>query len=139
LAGSFAGMSHALAPRFSTCGRTGKDGMTEDELGQDPKSPQDARLASLDERLRKAQVGEAERTGTAGPGLKTYRDQVEGTRVLTVLVSYPLGSALVGYAIDRMAGTHGIWVAMLFVGFGLAMWQVWKSSQASGTDRPRED
>jgi ATP synthase protein I len=130
-------MSHALAPRFSTCGRTGKDGMTEDELGQDPKSPQDARLASLDERLARAQTGEAARSGKAGPAY--YKGESEGARVLTVLVSYPVGSALIGYAIDRMAGTHGIWVAMLFVGFGLAMWQVWKSSRASGLDRPRED
>jgi ATP synthase protein I len=115
--------------------------MTEDEPGQDPKAPQDARLASLDERLRKAQAGEAARSGEARPGWHRgeQRGESEGTRVLTVLISYPLGSALIGYAIDRMAGTHGIWVAMLFVGFGLAMWQVWKSSRASGMDRPRED
>jgi len=111
--------------------------MTEDELGQDPKSPQDARLTSLDERLARAQSREAERTGIAQPEFRS--GEVEGSRVLTVLVSYPLGSALIGYAIDWMAGTHGIWVAMLFVGFGLAMWQVWKSSKASGTDRPRKD
>jgi ATP synthase protein I len=137
LAGSFAGMSHALAPRFSTCGRTGKDGMTEDEIGQDPKSPQDARLASLDERLARAQAGEAARSGRVEPAF--YKGESEGARVLTVLVSYPVGSALIGYAIDRMAGMHGVWVAMLFVGFGLAMWQVWKSSRTSGSDRPRED
>src|ERR1700710_1136982 len=103
-------MSHALAPPFSTCGRTGKDGMTEDELGQDPKSPQDARLASLDERLQRAQVKEAVRTGKAAPEyVGGYKGESEGGRVLTVLISYPLGSALIGYAIDRMAGTHGIW------------------------------
>ena len=111
--------------------------MTEDELGQDPKSPQDARLTSLDERLARAQAEEATRSGKAGPVY--YKGESEGARVLTVLISYPVGSALIGFAIDWMAGTHGIWVAMLFVGFGLAMWQVWKSSQASGTDRPRKD
>ena len=111
--------------------------MTEDEIGQDPKSPQDARLASLDERLRRAQAEETARSGKAGPA--SYRGESEGARILTVLVSYPVGSALIGYAIDRMAGTHGIWVAMLFVGFGLAMWQVWKSSRTSGLDRPRKD
>ena len=37
--------------------------MAEDEPRQDPKSPQDARLASLDERLARAQAEEAERTG----------------------------------------------------------------------------
>ena len=102
--------------------------MAESELPEDPKSPQDARLASLDERLRKAQAGEAERTGKAGPG-SNYRNQVEGTRVLTLLVGCPVGSALIGYAIDRFAGTKGIWVVMLFLGFGVAMWEVWKISQ----------
>ena len=37
--------------------------MAENEPRQDPKSPQDARLASLDERLRQAQAEEAARTG----------------------------------------------------------------------------
>ena len=101
--------------------------MTEDEPGQDPKSPQDARLASLDERLAQAQAEEAARSGQAGPLVS--KGYVQGTRILSVLIAYPAGSALVGYAIDRMAGTHGIWVAMLFVGFGLAMWEVWKRSQ----------
>jgi ATP synthase protein I len=103
--------------------------MTEDESRQDPKSPQDARLASLDERLRRAQAEEAARTGDREDrGMAGYGDR-SGSRVLTVLVSYPLGSAVIGYAVDQMAGTHGIWVAMLFVGFALAMWEVWKISQ----------
>jgi ATP synthase protein I len=127
LAGSFAGMSHALAPRFSTCGRTGKDGMTEDELGQDPKSPQDARLTSLDERLARAQAEEAGRSGKAGRAVP--RGYVQGSRILSVIVAYPIGCALIGYVIDRFAGTHGIWVAMVFVGFIVAMWEVWKLSK----------
>ena len=39
--------------------------MMEDEPGQEPKSPQDARLDSLEERLGRAQAKEAERTGQA--------------------------------------------------------------------------
>ena len=103
--------------------------MAEDEPWQDPKSPQDARLASLDERLRQAQADEAARTGQTRrePG----KGQAQGMRILSVLISYPLGSALIGYAIDRIAGTRGIWVAMLFVGFGAAMWEVWKVSKQS--------
>ncbi|HEV2818044.1 MAG TPA: AtpZ/AtpI family protein [Allosphingosinicella sp.] len=128
MAGSFAGMSHALvAPLLNRRGRTWKDGMAENEPWQDPKSPQDARLASLDERLRRAQAEGAARTGRerhAAP-----KGQVQGARVLSVLVSYPAGSALIGYLIDRLAGTRGIWVAMLFLGFGAAMWEVWKISQ----------
>jgi ATP synthase protein I len=111
--------------------------MTEDELGQDPKPPQDARLASLDERLARAQAGEAARSRKAGPVL--LKGQAEIARILSVLIAYPAGSALVGYAIDRMAGAHGIWVAMLFVGFGLAMWEVWKRSGAPPKNGPRED
>ncbi len=103
--------------------------MAESEPGQDPKSPEDARLKSLEQRLRQAQSDEAARTGQERrePG----RGQVQGMRVLSVLISYPLGSALIGYAIDRVAGTSGIWVAMLFLGFGAAMWQVYKVSQQS--------
>jgi ATP synthase protein I len=121
-------MSHALvAPLLKRRGRTWKDGMAENEPWQDPKSPQDARLASLDERLRQAQADEAARVRKAGPA--QLRDQVQGSRVLAVLVSYPVGSALIGYALDRLVGTHGIWVAMLFIGFGAAMWEVWKISR----------
>ena len=101
--------------------------MAEDEPWQDPKSPQDARLASLDERLARAQAEEAKRTGSARRA--SPRGQAQGMRILSVLIAYPLGCALIGYAIDRMAGTGGIWVAMLFVGFGLAMWEVWKRSK----------
>ena len=101
--------------------------MAEDEPWQDPKSPPDARLASLDERLRQAQVDEAERTGRTGRKPRT--GQAQGMRILSVLISYPLGCAVIGFAIDRFAGTRGIWVAMLFVGFGVAMWEVWKISK----------
>jgi ATP synthase protein I len=103
--------------------------MTEDEPGQDPKSPQDARLASLDERLRQAQAEEAARTGKAGPAPGGGQDQ--GMRILSVLVSYPLGSALIGWVIDRMIGTRWVVLVMLFLGFGAAIREVWKISQAS--------
>ena len=104
--------------------------MAEDEPWQDPKSPQDARLASLDERLRQAQE-EVDRSRPQRRALA--KGQAQGGRVLSVLASYPAGSALIGYTIDRFAGTHGVWVAMLFLGFGAAMWQVWKISQ----ERPK--
>jgi ATP synthase protein I len=101
--------------------------MAENEPRQDPKLPPDARLDSLDERLRDAQAAEAARTRVARRVPQT--GQAQGMRILSVMVSYPLGSALIGYVIDRFAGTRGIWVAMLFLGFGAAMWEVWKISQ----------
>ena len=102
--------------------------MTEDEPRQDPKSPQDARLASLDERLNKAQAQETARTGSNGTGAAPYY-RSPAYRVLSVLIGYPLGCALIGFAIDRFAGTRAAWVVMLFVGFGVAMWEVWKISK----------
>jgi len=103
--------------------------MTENEPFEDPELPRDARLFSLDERLKRAQAVEAERAGTGKP--TSPSGQAQGLRILSVLVSYPLGCALIGYVIDRMAVTLGIWVVMLFVGFGVAMWEVWKIAQKS--------
>lgn len=102
--------------------------MAESEPEEDPKSPQDARLTSLDERLRQAQADEAARTGSDDKRAPAYY-RTQGYRVLSVLISYPAGSALIGYAIDRFAGTSGIWVAMMFVGFVVAIWEVWKISK----------
>jgi ATP synthase protein I len=104
--------------------------MAEDEPRQDPMSPPDARLASLDERLRQAQAEEAERTGRNRAATAPYYKS-PAYRVLSVLVGYPLGCALIGYAIDRFAGTRGAWAVMVFVGFGVAIWEVWKLSKQS--------
>ena len=113
--------------------------MQEDDPGQDPKSPQDARLASLDERLARAQAEEAERTGRQGtePAASYYRSPAY--RVLSVLIGYPAGSALIGWLIDRWAGTRWVVLVMLFLGFGAAIWEVWKMSKqkperAEGSD-----
>ncbi len=106
--------------------------MAEDEPRQDPDSTEDARLTSLDERLRRAQAEEARRVGgTESAATPYYRSP--GYRVLSVLISYPLGSAMIGFAIDWLAQTRGVWVAMLFVGFGLAIWEVWKISKQPPT------
>jgi ATP synthase protein I len=102
--------------------------MAEDDPRQDPKLPPDARLDSLEERLQAAQAAEAARAGRTQKRAP-QTGQAQGMRILSVLISYPLGSALIGWVIDRLAGTHGIWVAMLFLGFGAAMWEVWKISK----------
>jgi len=100
--------------------------MAEDETSQDP-SPQDARLASLDERLNRARAGEAARK--ALPGTTSGKGQAQGMRILSVLFGYPLGSAAIGWVVDQVAHTQWIAVVMLFVGFGAAMWEVYKISQ----------
>ena len=142
MAGSFAGMSPALVHRafHRRAAAQEKDGVQEDEPRQDPKSPQDARLDSLDERLARAQAKEAERTGAnsaVAPDTTYYRSPAY--RVLSVLVGYPAGSALIGWLIDRWAGTRWIVLVMLALGFVAAIWEVWKMSsqkpdRAEGSD-----
>jgi len=103
--------------------------MQEDEPRQDSGLTEDARLTSLDKRLKQAQAEEARRGGGHEAAADYYKSP--GYRVLSVLIGYPLGSALIGYGIDWLAGTRGIWVIMLFVGFAIAMWEVWKISKQS--------
>ncbi|MGZ8312202.1 MAG: AtpZ/AtpI family protein [Allosphingosinicella sp.] len=101
--------------------------MSENEPWQDPGPPEDARLTSLDKRLKQAQLEEDVRTGSR---LRTdLPGEVQGRRVLSVMIGYPAGSALIGWLIDQLAGTNGIWVVMLFLGFGLAMREIWKISK----------
>ena len=101
--------------------------MAEDEPGQDSRSPRDARLTSLDERLRDAKQAEAVRTGRVKAAPRT--GQAQGMRILSVLFGYPMGSALLGWLFDRWLGTHWIMVAMLFLGFVIAFREVWKISK----------
>lgn len=101
--------------------------MTEEEPEQNPKLPEDARLTSLDERLKRARLDEAFRTGAIRrePG----KGQSQGMRILSVLFGYPLGSALIGWVIDQWLGTRWVLVAMLFLGFVIAFREVWKISK----------
>ena len=129
MAGSFAGTP--LARPVSIAGLVPwEKGVAEIDPEQDPGLPEDARLTSLDRRLKQAQAEEVVRSeGWQHGAIEPYRSP--GYRVLSVLIGYPLGCALIGFAIDRFAGTRGVWVAMIFVGFAVAMWQVWKISKSS--------
>jgi len=86
--------------------------MMEDETGQEPKSPQDARLDSLDERLQRAQAKEAERTGQAH---KADANEQLGQRVLSTLLGGLLGGTLIGWLLDRWLGTGPVLLIVLMV------------------------
>lgn len=101
--------------------------MAEDEPRQDPELPRDARLSSLDERLKQAKSDEAARTGRTKAAPR--KGQAQGMRILSVLFGYPMGSALLGWLFDRWLGTRWILVAMLFLGFVIAFREVWKISK----------
>ncbi len=96
--------------------------MAIDESGQDPKSLEDARLTSLNQRLRQAQLEEEGRKGK--PDIERSRRVVRsvGMRILSDLVGLPFGGGLIGWLLDRWFGTAPwIMLALLFFGFGLAI------------------
>ena len=101
--------------------------MAEDEPRQDPKSPPDARLASLDERLRRVKAEEAARTGRTER--KPQTGQAQGMRILSLMFGYPAGSALIGWLFDQWFGTRWVMVVMLFLAFAAACYQVFKISK----------
>ncbi len=86
-----------------------EDGPRPERLGED------ARLKSLDARLRAAETEEAHRTGAGGGAANA--DYRMGNRVLAELLGGMVGGALIGWVIDRFAGTTP-WalLVMLFLG-----------------------
>jgi ATP synthase protein I len=102
--------------------------MAENEPRQDPEPPKDARLSSLDERLREARLAEAERTGTARPD----GDYRQGMRILGELIGPPFGGAVFGVALDKWLGT-GPWLllVLLLAGFGIVIRNIVRISRMS--------
>ncbi|QIG79235.1 AtpZ/AtpI family protein [Stakelama tenebrarum] len=90
--------------------------MAEDEPGLDPLK-EDARLTSLDERLRQAKSEEAIRSGKArADGDRNYR---LGNRVLAELIGGMVGGALIGWVLDRFLGTSP-WLLLVLLFLGIA-------------------
>ena len=97
--------------------------MAEEETGEVPKLPPDARLESLDERLERLQQVEAERTGVRRPS--------PGTRIAQQafghLIGAPVGGAVIGWGLDSLASLAGyqtfplLTLLMLFFGFGVGV------------------
>ena len=91
--------------------------MAEKEPGLDPLD-EDARLDSLDERLRRARIEEASRSGEERKDDGGYR---LGNRVLAELIGGMVGGALIGLGLDYVFGTAPwLLLALLFVGIANA-------------------
>ena len=100
--------------------------MAADEPGQDLSSPQDARLDSLEERLARAQHGEAKRTGRAP--VSDANEQL-GNRVLSTLIGGLVGGSLIGWVLDRVFGTgHVLLIVFLVLGIVGSFWSIIKMS-----------
>ncbi len=97
-----------------------------DEPGQDPKSPPDARLDTLEQRLEQAQREEAVRIGRARPA--DANEQL-GQRVLSTLIGGLAGGALIGWLLDGWFGTgHLLLVVMMVLGTIGGFWSIIKIS-----------
>ncbi len=94
--------------------------MTPDtQPGQDPIG-EDARIASLQDRLARAQQAEAERTGTTQVGAADENYRL-GNRVLGELIGGIAGGALIGWVLDRLLGTSPwLLLVLLFLGIVVA-------------------
>lgn len=102
--------------------------MAEDGPRQDPRLSADARLKSLDERLKKAQADEAARTGKVQT--RSRRGEKQGMRILSDLLGIPLGCALIGWLVDKwLETTPWVMLGMLFLGFGIAVRNVLRISR----------
>ncbi|MEO7786321.1 MAG: AtpZ/AtpI family protein [Sphingomicrobium sp.] len=100
--------------------------MVVSEPGQDPSSPQDARLDSLEERLARAQHEEAKRTGK-GPA-PDANEQL-GNRVLSTLIGGLVGGALIGWTLDKLFDTgHVLLIVFLVLGTVGGFWSIIKIS-----------
>ena len=100
--------------------------MAEDEPQREPGFPEDARLTSLDRRLRQAQEKEAGRTRAAKPDAN-YR---LGMRVLGELIGAPFGGAVIGFVLDRWLGTEPwLLLVLLILGFGVGIRNVVRISK----------
>src|SRR6476661_6766252 len=107
--------------------------MAEDETGEVPKLPPDARLESLDERLDRLQVAEAKRTAKRQPDVNYQAGQL----VLSQLVGCPLGGGIVGWLLDRWFGIKPwLMLILLFLGFAVGFWNVIRiANKSSGKSR----
>lgn len=104
--------------------------MAANDPDQAPLGGEDPRLASLDERLDQVRRAETQRTAPARQPGFTGKGSAQGQRVLSALLGAPVGAALIGWLIDRFAGTApwGLLI-MLFLGFGAAISQVMRISK----------
>jgi ATP synthase protein I len=107
--------------------------VTDNDPPLGPELPEDARLSSLDERLRRAQQAEALRQGTRRPDDNSRLWQ----RALAEMIGAPFGGGLLGWLADRWLGTSPWFLlALLFLGFGVGFRNSVRLFQAPPGDGP---
>ncbi|WP_162888047.1 AtpZ/AtpI family protein [Sphingomonas mesophila] len=108
--------------------------MAANGIDEDPNSPKDDRLVSLETRLERVKAEEAAEDKRRHNAEAQRVIRSAGSRILSVLVGYPLGGALIGWAIDQYAGTlPWVTLGLMFLGFGLAFREVLKTAKQGPT------
>jgi ATP synthase protein I len=109
--------------------------MVANGTGEDPRTAKDARLESLDQRLDRIKAEEERHTEGRMSAESQRVIKSAGMRILSDLIGLPFGAGLIGWLIDRWAGTTPwVMLAMLFLGFGLAVRSVLRvASNRTGT------
>ena len=105
--------------------------MAEDETGEVPKLPPDARLESLDKRLERVQQAEAKRTqrAQANPSDQLWQ------QLFGQLIGAPIGGGVIGWGLDKLAEYLGhrtfplFFILMLFFGFGVGVRNIMRLSK----------
>jgi ATP synthase protein I len=107
--------------------------MAEDENGEVPKLPPDARLESLDERLDRLQQAEAAKQAKTAVDPNMRIAQL----VIGYLIGGPLGGALIGWGLDSLFGTFPtLLLVMLFLGFAVGVRNILRISKVPPADGP---
>jgi ATP synthase protein I len=105
--------------------------MAEDDNGEVPKLPPDARLESLDERLDRLQQVEVKRTEVPQPSASDRLWQ----QLFGHLIGAPVGGAVIGWGLDSLAAMFGhrtfplFFLLMLFFGFGVGVRNIMRLSK----------
>ena len=106
--------------------------MAGDQPDDLPTSAPDARLSSLDQRLRHAERVEGERRPTVDAAANV---RSSGVRALQSLVGMPIGGAIIGWLLDRVFGTPPwVMLGLMFVGFAGAIIDMMRNIKSSTTD-----
>jgi ATP synthase protein I len=101
--------------------------MIPEDNAQDGKGSSDPRLDSLDMQLKKVRQAEQIRSGEKHQA--PAKGMRQGNRVLTELIAGPAGGALVGWVIDRFAGTTPLALLVcMFLGIAVAFRNIIKIS-----------
>lgn len=96
--------------------------MAEDDTGEVPKLPPDARLESLDERIDRLQQAEAARAQKVQPD----RVRQFGQKMAGQMIGAPAGGLLLGLGLDTLFKTKPLFmIILMFVGFGIGLRNVY--------------